>query len=345
MGERRANLGIIVKLIAFLALVIAVDRAIALGLEAARPEDYRLFVEAREAFGTGEGYDTLILGSSHAADATVPKVLAQALGLKAFNFAVYLATPVEWYYLARDLMARGHPPKLVIIGTDPGMFIRPIMAGSFTPEFIDDPWLKLHLLSQSFDENNLAVLFESGRRRALLWPAVKRLFGAAPAALRRIVAEVDHGYLANVRSMDPMADRGQEEVDRVDWLATQHNLIEQRRYLERLIDFLHTSGVDVVMIEPPVTVDRWKSIDSVAPFREMRVWLEEIGAERNVPIFHGYDENYLAQYTRSDFLNEEHVCVTGAWRFTRDVAAWLATVRPNLAYRPIDPTPPYTCHP
>lgn len=65
----------------------------------------------------------------------------------------------------------------------------------------------------------------------------------------------------------------------------------------------------------------------------------------DVPYFDSYDPAYLANYPTTEFLNEEHLCYAGAYRFTRDFAAWLAGQRPDLVYTPIDPTPPVACGP
>lgn len=345
MTNRRTMVGFLAKLGVFLALVAATDHLIARALDWGRPEDNRLFVEARQSYGDGGGYDILILGSSHAADALVPEVLEHGLGLQAFNFAVNLSTPVEWYFLVRDLLGRDHSPRLAIIGTDPGIFSRSIAPSAMTPDLIVNPWIRLQLLSESFGDNNLAVAFASGRKRYLLQGVFKRLTGEALAPPRRRVVGIDNGYLRNTRNNDKDAGGGEDDVDLVARIFAHRSSLYQRDYLEATVATLQAAGVDVVIVEPPIMLNRYDALAGSPMFLQFEAWIAEIAQTSEVPVLHGYDRTYLATYAIDDFLNETHVCFTGAWRFTRDVAAWLAVERPNLSYRPVDPTPPLTCRP
>ncbi len=334
-----------VKLVGFAALVLVADYGIAKVLDLGRPEDIRQFIEARENYDADTGYDVVILGSSHAADAFVPAVIETTLGLTAFNFGVYHAGPVETYFLALDLLRRGPKPRLVVLGFDPSFFLRSVDAGVYTPDLIVDPWLRLRLLRHSFDDDGLSVVLSAGRRRAYILPALKRLAGHPLATPRRVIAAVDNGYLMNLSNALPMSQEDSGEVDRVGTLSKRRGNPAMLTYLQETVEALRSAGVEVVLARPPVMLSRYDAMKDIVPVKQASAWTQALASDLKIPYFDSYDPSYLATYQTAEFLNEEHLCYAGAYRFTRDFVAWLAQQRPDLAYVPIDPAPPTACRP
>ncbi len=334
----------LVKLVCFVVLLLIADQGIARLLDWGRPVDIRQFIEARQAYDAETGYDVVILGSSHAADAFVPAVIEATLGLSAFNFGVYHASPIETYYLALDLLGRGPAPRVVVYGFDPQTFTRDVDAGYYTVDLLADPWLRFRLLSSSFDDNDVASAFASGRRRGFVFAMLKRLAGIPHDTPQRVVAAVDNGYLMNLRTASP-ASAEFAEPQRV--AAPGRSVIEpdQDGFLRAMVRALKAKGVLVVFARTPITSGRLAAFERNDVMRDATRLIGDLSRDLSVPFFDSYDPAYLARYRPADFLNAVHVCYTGAYRFTRDFAAWLAGQHAGLAYRPIDRTPPENCRP
>ena len=234
--------GLVLKLLLFVGLLLVIDNWINAQIQVAVPEDYKFAIEAKSSYDPSEKYDILIVGDSHVADALVPSIIEEETGLKAFNIAVYRSTPYENYYLLRDVLARGHTPKIVVLGTNPRMFVKEVTSGLYTPLFIENLLIKLDLLKASFDSSNIGLFTKTGSNQYLVIPYLKLSLGIQnEMKLFRHVESIDNGYLVNQKCtarselghpMFPISVYQREEI-----------LPEQVDHFERMIQLLEDQNV------------------------------------------------------------------------------------------------------
>jgi hypothetical protein len=310
------------KTFLFLLVLMFIDHGLARLLDSARPKDYRQFIESKYAYDSARKYDIIFFGDSHIADGCVPSVFRESLCVEAFNFGVYHMAPIENYYLAKDVLSRGgSQPKVVVLGTNPQMFTRQPTAGKYTPFFIRNPFIKAQLLSWSFDETDLTLLSEVGRRKYLLESLFTKLLSTSTPKLVRIIENVDNGYLQNVRHMKK-PDRSH------NWGAGGsqcEQVSSQVEYFSRTIAFLKERGIGVLVVHPPMYLPVYLRRKDTTMFQEWKRTIDRLCREHNVPIYDPLNEFYLEKFTYDDFLNGEHLCYSGAVKFSRDLALWIKT--------------------
>lgn len=318
---------LLIKLTLFLASLAAFDTLFSRLLDTGRPADYLAFIESKRDFDRSPRIDVLVLGDSHTADSVCPLEIRQRVGLEAFNFGVYHLSPLEGYYLLRDLLLRmERPPGLVILGTSPRMFTRPVTAGKYTPLFIKSRLILADLLTTS-QSRNLALFTSAGKKLDLVNPMLDRWVSSQRQQPTRDVRGVDSGYLKNVRhyrqleDLEPPLDLAETEMVKV-----------QQEFLAKTIELLQSRGVEVMLVNPPLYNAYYDGIRESRTFRDFQTVLEDLTTNYQIELFNADNEVLRDELVKEDFLDGEHLCHSGATKFTRILADRLAAT-PHLAAR------------
>jgi hypothetical protein len=306
-----------VEIAAALCVFIATDQVLNLALNTARPADYRLFMESRQAFPEDDPPEILVVGDSHIADAYVPRRVYEETGRTSFNFAVYHSGPIEWRILVEDLLASSaRAPRLVVIGANPAMFNRVTSGGKYTPEFISDPLLRIGLLRHSGLGDDWLLLLASYRQRDLVPALARRLSGRPPPAPVRLIQDVDHGYLKNLKHMNANeAFQGGSTTDLINPVQLQS--------FRALLDLLAGRGIEIAVADPPMEPRHLRAVRATAAYWTFDRALAQILIEHGVRRFNFRESELALQLDYRDFLNAEHVCASGAAYFSTFLGAWL----------------------
>lgn len=306
------------EVLAALMIVVVADRLLAWAFDGVRPTDYRAFIETRRVFPEDSPPQILVLGDSHIADAYVPGIVEASTGWTSFNFAVYGSGPIEWYFLANDLLLRTQrPPQMVVIGTNPEMFFRVTSAGRYTPDLIKSTRLRVALLRHSGLDHDWFLLLESYRQRDLVPALVRHLRGLPGSAPVRLIRGSDAGYLRSVRHM-----QSQDELP----LSSHPNTINptQIQAFRDLLALLVRRDIEVIVVDPPVlptSIDATLESSKFVQFD--RILSRSLGAH-GIRRFDFRNSRLARTLDYHDFLNAHHVCASGAAFFSTALGEWLA---------------------
>jgi hypothetical protein len=310
---------LIAKGLLFVVSLALLDAAFSRLLDRGRPDDYLAFIDSKRDFDSQGQIDVLLLGDSHTADGLVPSVIQQRCGLTAFNFGVYHLSPVEGYFLLKDLMGRLHrPPRIVVLGTNARMFTRRVTEGKYTPLFIRNPFVLGELLTTT-GSTNLSVFTSSGKKTELFQPMLKTFMHGPNTQAVRDIAGIDRGYLQNVRSF---TNRGDLQANLaffdLDIVSTQ---VE---YFEKTIEFLEKRDVEVIIVNLPMHREFLQAVRGRKTFREFERTIADIATRHQVELFNESHRVLMGELRDSDYLNGEHLCYPGAIKFTAALAQDLA---------------------
>jgi len=308
------------KLSLMILLVWAMDSAFSSFLNTGRPLDYRAFIESKLSYQERPGYDVIAIGDSHTADSVNPRTFQHETGMSLFNFGIYHAAPYELLFLSRDVLKRtAKAPKIVLLGTNPVMFMRPKSAGKYTPLFLDSPLLHAQLI-WSTEQFSPASFSSAGPKLDLLSPAWDHFWQpSAGRPVTRNVAWVDNGYIANTRA-DLSKDSPLPSITPA--------LQDQMQAFEDTVDLFQAAGVRVMVIHPPMYRDRYLAYTKMAEFTQFRSFFNDLAARKSVVQFNADNEIGNAGLNEDHFLNVEHVCLPGAELFSQSLAAFVRSLSP-----------------
>jgi hypothetical protein len=310
----------VIKLAIFMGVIFSIDLALSKFLDLGRPPDYAAFIDSKNQYDDLNGVDMLFLGDSQTADGFVPSVFKDKLGATAFNYAVYQLSPMEGYFLLKDLLS-GHSqaPRLVVLGTDVQMFHYNVSEGEYTPRFIKNPVNLIPLLVESKDFGSLTL---AGRKKYLFSSAMKRLLtGEANTRVRREVRKIEYGYLQNVKHYSATAqfdcnkDRGFFSAELVD---------RQKEYFVKTLGFLKKRNIPFVIANLPMHEHFLDGMKRKSAYHEFKAAMAEIEAKHGIEIFNKNHDLLLDELEDEDFLDGDHLCYSGARKFSALFADYLA---------------------
>lgn len=309
----------IVKLACFVGLIATLDLALSRLLDWGRPPDYAAFVDSKSKYDNLEQVDLLFIGDSQTADGFVPSVFKEKLGATAFNYGVYQLSPFEGYFLLKDLVSRhDHPPKLVVLGTDVQMFHYRIGDGRYSPLFIESPQNLIPLIVES---DNLGAITAAGRKKYLFPGLIKRLMNSQVGAeMRREVRHIENGYLLNEKHY---SDLSQFDCEKDRGFFSPVPVEKQREYFLKTIAFLQQHNIPCVIANPPMQKNFLAGMKQKAAYQEFQKALAEISSRYNVAVFNANHDLLLDNLQDEDFLDGDHLCYTGAEKFSASFADYL----------------------
>lgn len=317
---------LIKKLLIFAIIIISIDVTLSNLLDLGRPLDYTAFIESKEKYDELDSVDILILGDSQTADSFIPSVFNSTLGGQAFNFGVYDLSPFEEYYLLQDLISRqSKNPKLVILGLNILMFNYKITSGRYTPLFIENPSNLAPLL---FKSENFGAISLAGRKRYLFNPLIERLLtGKINKKIRRDVRGIDFGYLQNVKHF---TSRGALDCNKGKTFFGGEFVEQQKINLVKIIQYLNDKNIPFILVNTPKHKIFLNCIKTTKTYRKYKSTIREIERTFNVKVFNEDFELLLDTLNDKDFLDGDHLCYTGAKKFSTVVAEHLASIGVNF---------------
>lgn len=221
------------------------------------------------------------------------------------------------------------PPRMVVIGTNPVMFTRPLRPGRYTPMFLN-PWGRLQLYLDTDSSTDLTYFSRTARESYLLVPSLRVLLGGATGEPVRIVERVDHGYLANVRAAAPV------DLCKPNRLPHRSVVPAQEHYLEALLTELSSAKVPTIIAHLPQHPCMSRKLKRAKYQARMRRTVRKLGAAAGAQIVDLGRLLPSGSLPDGSWLNAEHVNVRGA----RVVSACLSAVLCRKAKGLCPKTPP-----
>lgn len=309
----------LIKLALFAGIIFAIDLALSHLLDFGRPADYAAFVDSKENYDDLEQVDILFIGDSQTADGFVPSVFEEKLGATAFNYGVYQLSPFEGYFLLQDLLARGgQPPKLVVLGTDVHMFHYRVADGKYSPLFIKNP---LTLLAMYYKSSNLGALSAAGRKKYLFEGLIKRItHGQVGGEVRRQVESIENGYLLNRKHF---VSAGQFDCEKDRGFFSEVPVEKQREYFMKTLAYLHEREIPFVIAHPPMHKNFLTGMQAKPAYAEFRAIMAEAEARYGAEVFNKEHRLLLRELRDQDFLDGDHLCYSGAQKFSAAFADYL----------------------
>jgi hypothetical protein len=310
-----------IKLTLFLGMIFTIDFALSRLLDLGRPPDYAAFIDSKKEFDHLPYVDILFIGDSETADGFVPAVFKEKLGATAFNYAVYQLSPLEGYFLLKDLLARHEPPpKLVVLGTDVQMFHYRRSEGEYTPLFIKNPLNLFPLLMESKDFGAMTL---AGRKKYLFPALIKRLLnGETNSHVRREVCHIENGYLQNLKHYSDIA---QFDCNKDHGFFNDRPVAGQKEYFIKTLEFIRQNDIPFVIANPPMHKNFLDGMRKKAAYHEFQATMMEIAANFGVEIFNVNHKLLLEALEDKDFLDGDHLCYSGARKFSTVFADYLLT--------------------
>jgi hypothetical protein len=308
-----------VKLAFFVCIIAAFDLTLSRVLDWGRPADYAAFVDSKREYNSLEQVDILFIGDSQTADGFVPAVFKDKLGATAFNYGVYQLSPFEGYYLLKDLLSRrAQPPQLVVLGTDVQMFHYRLSDGRYSPLFIESP---MNLIPLLFESDNLGAITAAGRKKYLFPGLIKKLLtGQVGAEVRREIRRIENGYLLNEKHY---SDRSQLDCEKDRGFFSPVPVEKQREYFLKTIAYLQQRNIPCVIANPPMHKNFFAGMKQKAAYQEFQKALAEIASAYDVAVFNAEHDVLLDNLQDEDFLDGDHLCYSGAGKFSASFADYL----------------------
>lgn len=310
---------IIKIVILFLGLAI-IDFSLSKILDYGQTSDYRAFIESKKQFDELEKVDIIFIGDSQTADCFVPSVFNQELNVQSFNYGVYLMSPVEQYYLLRDLISRhNQKPGMVILGTNVNCFNYPVSYGRFTPMFIKSPLNLFPLLMKS---KKFEALTSAGRKGYLFSSLVKKIQGKDEIVHRKIDG-IEFGYLRvknHYRSRSLLTDCNRDANFFKEELVN-----EQLEYYIKTLELLKENNIDFLLVNPPIHKEFLSCLRLSKKYEYFKNTLTELSTKYNFRIFNSEHNLLLDQLVDIDFYNGDHLCYSGAVKFSKALSKYLLT--------------------
>lgn len=313
---------LIINILVFVIIIISIDVTLSNLLDMGRPLDYTAFIESKEEYDKLNSVDLLILGDSQTADGFIPSVFNAKLGGQAFNYGVYDLSPFEEYYLLKDLISRHSQfPKLVVLGMNILMFNYKVTGGRYTPLFIKSPSNLIPLL---FKSENFGSFSLAGRKRYLFNPLIKRLLtGEISTKVRRDVRNIEYGYLQNVKHF---SNESALDCNKGNTFFSRDFVEQQKVYFIKMILFLKEKNIPFILVNTPKHKTFLNCMKNRKTYSKYKSTLKEIQRTFNVKVFNEDHDLLLEDLNDKDFLSGDHLCYTGARKFSIFFAEHLASL-------------------
>lgn len=308
----------IYKICILLIGLMIIDYSVSSLLDYGQTSDYKAFIESKEQYDVLDSVDILFVGDSQTADCFVPTVFNETLNLQSFNYGVYLMSPVEQYYLVQDLVERHKSkPKIVVLGSNVNCFNYPVSYGRFTPLFIKNP---LNLIPLLLKSKKFEALTSAGRKGYLFSSLIQKLQGNEENVKRKIDG-TEYGYLKlmnHFRSRRVLIDCNRDAK-----FFNEVIVQEQIDYLIKTIEYLNENGIKIVVANPPLHKEFLSCLKQSDKYKHFQNKLNQLSKQYNFKIFN-QDHNLLINELEDiDFYNGDHLCYTGAVKFSNAFANYL----------------------
>ena len=278
-----------------------------------------------------EGVDVIFLGSSLVNSGVQPEEVNRAFAaasgepeLRIFNFGVEGLT-IQPNSVVAQILVESYHPKVIIFGTE----IRDYAAnnGVKTAErFLSDPWVRYRMgeftLRGWLAEHSAATRYFLAYRNWMSWDFAAN-HSQVITRTRKLTAD---GYDVENR----IADRTQLDVDPsnpedAEALAVFAGFrIDEGRLanLQALLDLQQAAGVQVLVVEMPVTPQFYQLFERGMDAHDEFVQVVSAQVQAGGSLFYpALPEDQLPEDGRSDRV---HLSKYGAAVFSRDIGNWLA---------------------
>ncbi len=306
---------LLLKILLIFVLVYSADYSFSKLLDYGMPADYRAFINSKKQYSEP---DILVIGDSFIADAVIPSVIKQKTGMECFNFGVYHSSPVEQYFLLKDILARtNNKIKKVIIGLNPGMFSRELNVGEYSLEFIKNPVYKLSLIL-STNSGNFSILSFSGHKIYLMKSLIAKVFNKQEPELKRNIEKTENGYLKNIKHYSKPEELGNYWKE--SYTTPVNN--KQVQYFIDMIKLLKEKNIEVIIVKTPVHNNVYNKISKTKVFRNFHFIIDKITDVLKIKQY-GTFEIHNNEYNDTDFLDGQHLCYTGAYKYSNKLGSFL----------------------
>jgi len=292
-----------------------------------KQRDLGLVVERMEAVArSGRSVDVAFLGSSAATFAFEPDELADETGLRGFVAGMPGASVTSLDLWAREMVVPLLRPRMVVIAlTSREMNANAEPQRRFREGYLDSPERRRLLgtetagdrLRRIASEHSAVIRYRSYLRR----PAAFVKNFVDPTKLEGPIEYGPNGEPRWARADAPYSIPVMEPWRHGD--LTDFDVTEEAPSLDRLIRFLRTEGIEVVLVELPVVESLYVGYHprGAADLRAFRTALAERADMQDVPLVGAPTLEPIETW----FVDDIHLNRAGAARFTR----WLARRLPT----------------
>ena len=304
---------LLIKLALFVVPLLCLDYLFSYVLKQGRPIDYDQFLSAKiDFFQDVDSIDLLILGDSHVADALDPRIIERKAGLTSYNLGVYHSSPYETYYLAKSALTHlARRPKLVVLGTNPVMFERPLSRGKYTPLIL--PRLGSVPLWWNSEEGLEGSFFiQTIQEKYLLKSLIGKILGKTYEPTR-VVEDVYNGHLKFHNQIPGSKWSGFDST-----AASTHNL-RQVDYFTKTVELFRQHDIPVILVHPPILPDHLIAMSESESFKVFSTAIRGVTESYRLKSYFNYktgDKANSLSLVQSNFLNSQHLNYSGSALFT-----------------------------
>lgn len=305
----------------FFAVLVVLDISLGYLLTTQRPIDYKQFLDAKkEFFDRNEHFDVLIIGDSHVADAVDPRILEKNLSLKSYNLGVYHSSPYENYHVTKAALNRlKKKPNLLILGTNPIMFERPVSKGKYGPLILPYSY-QFNLAKNSEEGFDIAFFSKTFREKYLFKSLFNKLKGKKYTPTR----EVKDVYNGHLKFFNQKAD--------VEWHDFEKPKLDslyevQIQYFEKTIELAKEQDIAVLVVHPPIWKENLSVLAKSESYERFSKIIEKLVEKHKLSVYYDYPNDPHFQDTitfeMKDFLNPQHLNYYGSEKFTKELIRFL----------------------
>lgn len=242
--------------------------------------------------------------------------------MKSYNLGIYHASPYENYYVTKAaLFHLRNNPKLVILGTNPVMFERPVSQGRYTPLILGQNFslifYRIGLILNSQEGINQSTFLKSVQEKYLFTHVLNtRILGKTYQPTREI-RSVYNGHLEFYNQL-PSQWSGFERIVRDSSINEK-----QVQYFEQTIKLLLSKNIEVLVVNPPIW---FLELDAIRESQSFLMFEETIDhfKEHYVLVVYNESHDFLRnQLEIEDFLNTQHLNYKGSVKFTDQLCKYL----------------------
>lgn len=284
-----------------------------------------------------EGFDDLILGSSHGGTAFDPETLMAETGRSCYNACAGGQFPMDNYYLLLDAL-REHTPKRVIFEYDPNYWISldPFNRTARYQESVMAPsTVRLAYFSK--------LLLPGDIRYVLMpWSLYDNGFEDIPGIVERKRSDAYKNY-----GVEPFYEKGSQACDENGFLfipdgvggdpkipelfyneGMEHIVAKNRAYFEKIVRLCQKEGIELVVVTTPVPAATREATEDF--YRTAHEWMSDLRtaygftyldfvlpSEDDVPL------PDLCEDPDAFSDGEGHMHISAAGRFTKELASLL----------------------
>jgi hypothetical protein len=256
--------------------------------------------------------DILIMGSSHAYRAWDTRILA-ASNIQAFNMGTTSQSPMNTYYLLKDLLKRKPTPKVLLLDVFPPLLAQKQGIESAIDLNTNLP-ISIHLIEMNFQLEGILA------EHHLLATAVDRVFTPYSQLKQKKIANDNYctgGYVQS--SMEPVPQNENLPNDLLHGWETDPRQLE---YLTKCIRKAKESGMQVVLISQP----QQAMVTQLPSYKDGITMVKQIAKQERCNYF---DCSNLGDSLPLDYIDWHHLDSTSVEMYNRHMisdSAFLANM-------------------